>query len=208
MVSIPDGLESPDDRSDLGKEIESVSAVMPGELMALIAQITSPESDRITYLIVDATMGGALEVAEKMGIKKVAFWPTATTLFALLFKVPNLIDDGIIDSNVPQIEIRFLTSSHLRTTSDPMKKGMLLKSSPSRAAMKEEMERGRDLVEVPGAVCQLNNPLIKLAKSISGPYRSLNLEGGWWVRPVFKKKVKNFERTPPMCLTWQRHKPL
>ncbi|XP_022863040.1 UDP-glycosyltransferase 83A1-like [Olea europaea var. sylvestris] len=99
MVSIPDGLESPDDRSDLGKEIESVSAVMPGELMALIAQMNNSESDRISCLIADVTMGGALEVADKMGIKKVAFWPAAATQFALLFKVPNLIDDRIIDSD-------------------------------------------------------------------------------------------------------------
>ncbi|CAA2968305.1 UDP-glycosyltransferase 83A1-like [Olea europaea subsp. europaea] len=78
MVSIPDGLESSDDRSDLGKEIESVSAVMPGELMALIALINSSE--------------------KKMGVKKVAFWPQAA-LLALLLKIPNLIDDGIIDSD-------------------------------------------------------------------------------------------------------------
>ncbi|CAI9763271.1 unnamed protein product [Fraxinus pennsylvanica] len=71
MVSIPDGLESSDDR----------------------------KSDRITCLIADATVGWALEVAEKVGIKKVAFWPAAATQFALVFKIPNLIDDGIIDSD-------------------------------------------------------------------------------------------------------------
>ncbi|CAA2949033.1 UDP-glycosyltransferase 83A1-like [Olea europaea subsp. europaea] len=99
MVSIPDGLESSDDRTDLGKDIELVSAVMPGELMELIAQINSSESDRITCLIADACVGGALELAKKMGIKKVAFWPQVATQLALLLKIPNLIDDGIIDSD-------------------------------------------------------------------------------------------------------------
>ncbi|CAA2968301.1 UDP-glycosyltransferase 83A1-like [Olea europaea subsp. europaea] len=99
MVSIPDGLESSDDRSDIGKQTESIFAVMPGELMALIEQINGSESDKITCLIADATMGCALEVAEKMGIKNVAFWPAAATQFAQLFKIPKLIDNGIIDSD-------------------------------------------------------------------------------------------------------------
>ncbi|CAA2968298.1 UDP-glycosyltransferase 83A1-like [Olea europaea subsp. europaea] len=72
---------------------------MSDELMALIEQINGSESDKITCLIADATMGWALEVAEKMGIKYVAFWPPAATQLALLFKIPNFIDDRIIDSD-------------------------------------------------------------------------------------------------------------
>ncbi|PRQ53389.1 hypothetical protein RchiOBHm_Chr2g0165971 [Rosa chinensis] len=41
----------------------------------------------------------ALEVAEKMQIKKVAFWPMSATLFALEFCIPKLIQEGIIDDD-------------------------------------------------------------------------------------------------------------
>ncbi|KAL2455733.1 UDP-glycosyltransferase 83A1 [Abeliophyllum distichum] len=99
MVSLPDGLESSDNRSEFGKLWESILDVMPGELNALIERINGSESEKISCLIADAAMGWALEVAEKMGIKKVAFWPAAAALLALLFKIPSLIDDGIIDSD-------------------------------------------------------------------------------------------------------------
>ncbi|XP_022845007.1 UDP-glycosyltransferase 83A1-like [Olea europaea var. sylvestris] len=98
MVSLPDGLESSDDRSDTGKLWGSITRVMPGELKVLIERINGSESDKISCIIAEASLGWAIEVAEKMGIKKVAFWPAASALFALLFKIPSLIDEGIIDS--------------------------------------------------------------------------------------------------------------
>ncbi|KAL2461506.1 UDP-glucuronosyl/UDP-glucosyltransferase [Abeliophyllum distichum] len=73
---------------------------MPSELMALIERINCSESDKITCLIAYACMGLALEVAEKMGIKKLSsFLDGRATLFALLFRIPSLIDDGIMDSD-------------------------------------------------------------------------------------------------------------
>ncbi|KAL2504983.1 UDP-glycosyltransferase 83A1 [Abeliophyllum distichum] len=99
MVSLPDGLESSDDRREIGKLSESIFDVMPGELKALIERINGSKSEKISCLIADAAMGWALEVVEKMGIKKVAFWPAAAALLALLLKIPSLIDDGIIDSD-------------------------------------------------------------------------------------------------------------
>ncbi|CAA3015387.1 UDP-glycosyltransferase 83A1-like [Olea europaea subsp. europaea] len=98
MVSLPDGLESSDDRSDTGKLWASIVRVMPGEIKVLIERINGSESDKISCIIADTSLGWAIEVAEKMGIKKVAFWPAASALFALLFKIPSLIDEGIIDS--------------------------------------------------------------------------------------------------------------
>ncbi|KAL2455732.1 UDP-glycosyltransferase 83A1 [Abeliophyllum distichum] len=74
MVSLPDGLESSDNRSEIRKLSESILDVMPGELNALIERINGSESEKISCLIADASMGWALEVADKMGIKKVAFW--------------------------------------------------------------------------------------------------------------------------------------
>ncbi|KAL2455734.1 UDP-glycosyltransferase 83A1 [Abeliophyllum distichum] len=100
MVSLTDRLDSSNDRSDIGKQAESIFAVMPSELMALIERINCSESDKITCLIAYACMGLALEVAEKMGIKKLSsFLDGRAMLFALLFRIPGLIDDGIMDSD-------------------------------------------------------------------------------------------------------------
>ncbi|KAL2454532.1 UDP-glycosyltransferase 83A1 [Abeliophyllum distichum] len=99
MVSLPDGLESSDDRSEIRNLSQSIFYVMPGELKALIEWINGSESEKIRCLIDDATMGWALKVAEKMGIKKVDFWLAAAALLPLLFKIPSLIDDGIIDND-------------------------------------------------------------------------------------------------------------
>ncbi|CAA3012134.1 UDP-glycosyltransferase 83A1-like [Olea europaea subsp. europaea] len=99
MVTIPDGLESSDHRNDVGKVAESIFTVMPGELKDLIEGINDSESNKISCLIADAHIGEALEVAEKMGIKRAAFWPAAATVLALIVKIPSLIDDGIINSD-------------------------------------------------------------------------------------------------------------
>ncbi|XP_022879390.1 UDP-glycosyltransferase 83A1-like [Olea europaea var. sylvestris] len=98
MVSLPDGLESSDDRSDPGKLWGSIIRVMPGELKVLIERINNSQTDKISCIIADASLGCAMEVAEKMGIKKVAFWPAATAILALGFKIPTLFEIGIIDS--------------------------------------------------------------------------------------------------------------
>lgn len=99
MVTIPDGLESSDHRNDVGKVAESIFTVMPGELKDLIEGINDSESNKISCLIADAHIGEALEVAEKMGIKRAAFWLAAATVLALIVKIPSLIDDGIINSD-------------------------------------------------------------------------------------------------------------
>lgn len=98
MVSLPDGLESSDDKSDTGKLWASIIRVMPRELKVLIEWINGSESDKFSCIIAEASLGWAIEVAEKMGIKNEAFWPAVSVLFALFFKISSLIDKGIIDS--------------------------------------------------------------------------------------------------------------
>ncbi|CAI9763272.1 unnamed protein product [Fraxinus pennsylvanica] len=99
MVSLPDGLKPSDDRSDITKLWGSIFDVMPGELMALIERINGSESDKVSCVIADPTMAWALEVAEEMGIKKAAFSPAATALLALIFSIPSLVENGVLDSN-------------------------------------------------------------------------------------------------------------
>ncbi|KAA8547921.1 hypothetical protein F0562_004350 [Nyssa sinensis] len=99
LVSIPDGLEPWEDRNDLGKLSEAIFQVMPGKLEELVEKINGSGSDNISCIIADESMGWALEVAEKMGIRRAAFWPAAAAMLALGFSIPKLIDDRIINND-------------------------------------------------------------------------------------------------------------
>ncbi|XP_044467294.1 UDP-glycosyltransferase 83A1-like [Mangifera indica] len=99
LVSIPDGLELDENRNDLGKLSEAMLRVMPGKLEKLIADINLVKDDKVTCLIADGSAAWAIELAEKMKIKRVAFWPPAAGLVALSLRIPKLIDDGIIDKD-------------------------------------------------------------------------------------------------------------
>ncbi|KAL2523039.1 UDP-glycosyltransferase 83A1 [Forsythia ovata] len=99
LVSIPDGLEPWEDRNELGKLTEAISNVMPEKLLDLIEKINGTESDKITCVIADYGMGMALELAEKLGMKRVAFCPAAAAMLALVNNCPKLTEDGIIDSD-------------------------------------------------------------------------------------------------------------
>ncbi|KAJ4706714.1 UDP-glycosyltransferase [Melia azedarach] len=99
LVSIPDGLEPWEDRNDFGNLTQKLLQVMPGKLQELIDQINGREGKSIDCVIADGTMGWAIEVAEKMNIKRAAVWPASAASLALSVNIPKLIDDGIIDSN-------------------------------------------------------------------------------------------------------------
>ncbi|KAJ4707315.1 UDP-glycosyltransferase [Melia azedarach] len=99
LVSIPDGLESLEDRNKPGKISEAILRVMPGNVEKLIEEINSSENDRISCVLADQSIGWALEIAEKKGIKRAAFCPAAAALLVLSLSVPKLIDDGIIDDD-------------------------------------------------------------------------------------------------------------
>lgn len=99
LVSIPDGLEPWEDRNDLGKVMEASQSVICEKLEELITRINELAGDKITCVIADESFGWALEVAERMKIRRVAFWPAAAALLALAFSVPELINNGVIDNN-------------------------------------------------------------------------------------------------------------
>ena len=99
LVSIPDGLEPGDDRKDVLKLTQSMLKVMPVHLKDLIEKINqSNDEDQISCVIASIGVGWALEVAEKMGIKRAAVWPGGPGNLAFLLHVPKLIEDGIIDT--------------------------------------------------------------------------------------------------------------
>ena len=68
--------------------------------MDLIEKInqSNDDDDQISCIIADTTVGWALEVVEKMGIKRAAVWPAGPGNLAFLLHVPKLIEDGIIDT--------------------------------------------------------------------------------------------------------------
>ncbi|XP_016562266.1 UDP-glycosyltransferase 83A1 [Capsicum annuum] len=97
LVSVPDGLEPHEDRTDLKRLTESLAEVMPGRLEGVIKMINEFDENGVSCVIVDQSMGWALRVAEKLNIRRVAFWPAAAATLASIFSVSKLIDDGIID---------------------------------------------------------------------------------------------------------------
>ncbi|XP_059427865.1 UDP-glycosyltransferase 83A1-like [Corylus avellana] len=103
LVSIPDGLESDDERNDLGKRLEAYLRTMPARLEELIRGIDASngadDNNNITCILADGSMGWAVEVAKKMGIRAAIYWPTAAACLASVWSVPTLIDDGILDDD-------------------------------------------------------------------------------------------------------------
>ncbi|XP_052296320.1 uncharacterized protein LOC102610248 isoform X6 [Citrus sinensis] len=99
LVSIPDGMEPWEDRNDLGKLIEKVLQVMPGKLEELIEEINSREDEKLDCFIADGYMAWSMEVAKKMNVRGGVFWSSSAASVALVFRIPKLIDDGIIDSH-------------------------------------------------------------------------------------------------------------
>ncbi|CAL2250069.1 unnamed protein product [Prunus armeniaca] len=99
LVSIPDGLEPLEDRNELGRLSEAMQRVMPGKLEELIEKINQGEGQKITCVIADQTSGWILEVAEKMKIRRVAFYPAAAAVLAITLSIPKLIHEGIINND-------------------------------------------------------------------------------------------------------------
>ncbi|XP_058068814.1 UDP-glycosyltransferase 83A1-like [Magnolia sinica] len=99
LVAIPDGMAPDDDRNEVGKLCECILHVMPGGLEELIRKMNESGHDKITCIIADGTMGWAMDVAAKMRIRGAVVWTVPVSLCALMFHVPKLIEDGILDAD-------------------------------------------------------------------------------------------------------------
>lgn len=99
LASIPDGLSPGDNRKDSIKLVDSISRVMPGHLKALIEKVNnSNDEEKIACVIADTTVYWALEVAQKMGLEKVAFCPCGPGSLALSLHIPMLIEAGVLSA--------------------------------------------------------------------------------------------------------------
>ncbi|AES77646.2 UDP-glucosyltransferase family protein [Medicago truncatula] len=99
VVTLPDGLEPEDDRSDIKKVLLSIKSTMPPRLPKLIEEVNALNVDnKINCIIVTFSMGWALEVGHNLGIKGALLCPASSTTLACAVCIPKLIEDGIIDS--------------------------------------------------------------------------------------------------------------
>ncbi|KAL1322800.1 hypothetical protein HN51_067801 [Arachis hypogaea] len=100
FVTLPDGLDPEDDRSDIVKLLVSMERSMPLLLPKLIEDINTLDvNNKITCIVVTISMGWALQVAHKFGIKGAFLFPFSATTSASLYCIPRFMHDGIIDSD-------------------------------------------------------------------------------------------------------------
>ncbi|PPD88178.1 hypothetical protein GOBAR_DD14882 [Gossypium barbadense] len=102
IISIPHCVDE-DVRNDALKTvetIESIRRVIPVYLEDLIAKINqSDDEEKISCVIADTSVGGALEVAKKMGLEAVAIWPAGAPCLALAAHIPQLLQHEIINND-------------------------------------------------------------------------------------------------------------
>nr|AFJ52983.1 UDP-glycosyltransferase 1 [Linum usitatissimum] len=105
LVSLPDGYNSDFDISDVVRFTDSVHKVLPVQLRDLLIQQQSlsnddgEEQEKFSWVIADAFLSGVFVVAKEMGIKTVALWTASLENFALMLRIPQLIEAGTIDEN-------------------------------------------------------------------------------------------------------------
>nr|XP_043605874.1 UDP-glycosyltransferase 83A1-like [Erigeron canadensis] len=99
MVSIPDGLEPWEDRTDLCKLTISILETMPGKLEELIEKINKEDSNKLNCVIADGGMGWAIKVSKKMGIISALFQPASAASLVPALCAQRLIEEGFISNN-------------------------------------------------------------------------------------------------------------
>lgn len=99
FVTLPDGLDPQDDRSDQKKVVQSIKTNMPSMLPKFIEDVNALDvNSKITCIVVTLSMTWALKVGHNLGIKGSILWPASATSLSLCDCIPRLIHDGIIDS--------------------------------------------------------------------------------------------------------------
>ncbi|KAG6509660.1 UDP-glycosyltransferase 83A1-like [Zingiber officinale] len=123
LVSVPDGLGPEEDRSDHGSLTEAIVNVMPRCFLEELIEKSNETEDPMTCMLVDDSMGWALEIGRKKGLRSAAFWPASAQLLATFLSIPELVSRGVIDGDgtpIPEHEtfqlgpgMPFINASHL-----------------------------------------------------------------------------------------------
>ncbi|KAI3777000.1 hypothetical protein L1987_46793 [Smallanthus sonchifolius] len=119
MVSIPDGMEPCDDRSDIGKLTKTMFQLMPTKLEELINDINKDDEDKITCIVADYYMGWVVRVARKMGIRLASFCPSSAAVSAVIMSVQKLMDDEVINCNGVPMQDKMIQLSNSMPFMDP-----------------------------------------------------------------------------------------
>ncbi|KAF3783008.1 UDP-glycosyltransferase [Nymphaea thermarum] len=98
LASIPDGVDSQEDRWNFKEMSNAILHVMPRFLEELILK-EDPENGKITFMMVDGMIGTLLSVAVKLEIRRAVFWPASAWFLAIFKKIPFLLASGTIDEN-------------------------------------------------------------------------------------------------------------
>ena len=115
LVSLPCGFELVDGQTDIVKLTESVHRTMPRYLEDFILKFNqSNMNEQITCVVADTSVGWALEVSKKVGVKAVAFWPNGGACMALSLQIPQLLEAGIVDNDGKNAEKYSTAKSRLR----------------------------------------------------------------------------------------------
>ncbi|KAL6500451.1 hypothetical protein OROHE_025817 [Orobanche hederae] len=98
LTPIPD-TRSPEEREDVFN-MENIKRTLPQSLTALIESINGSNPDEIiTCIIVDLTFEWIVETAEKLGLEALLFSAASAASMALIFRIPELVEEGLFHSN-------------------------------------------------------------------------------------------------------------
>ncbi|KAI4339598.1 hypothetical protein MLD38_024520 [Melastoma candidum] len=100
LVSIPDGMETQEERDTPGKLSEAVLRVLPRKFEELIEEIVGEDDEGgIECVVADQSLGWALDIATRKGIRTAAFCPASAAQLVVALCIPKLIADGIINED-------------------------------------------------------------------------------------------------------------
>ncbi|XP_016178906.1 UDP-glycosyltransferase 83A1-like [Arachis ipaensis] len=113
LVWIPDGLGSSEERKMPGKSSEAVLKVMPEKVEQIIEDINDGSlcEEKISCVLADQSIGWAIGIAVKKGIRPVAFCPAAAAQLVLGLSIPKLIESGFIDQDGTPLENQIIQLS-------------------------------------------------------------------------------------------------
>lgn len=94
LVSISDGL-SLEERKNPTAISNAVHNNLPIEFQKLVMNANG----KFSCIIADETLGWALDIARKHGVRAAAFFPASAGIKALILHIPKLIELEIVDEN-------------------------------------------------------------------------------------------------------------
>ncbi|CAN1795782.1 UDP-glycosyltransferase 83A1 [Linum perenne] len=100
LISIPDGSCSDIDSGNPIQVTETVEKVLPVQLRELLLmQSEQEDNQQFDWVIADAFLFGVFVVAKELGIKTAALWTASMENFALMLRIPQLVEDETVDEN-------------------------------------------------------------------------------------------------------------